>query len=230
MTRTANGEACGCYNEPASLCRMLLCICCQGATDMLLACRIEHHSPQTCRHCVTLREWFDYRGHVCMVFERLGLSLYDFLRKNSYRPFHADIIRAFGRQLLEAVAYLHDLGLIHTDLKPENILLQSPQYDKKTPPASSRQAPPLPGFCFINLKTDAVIPWASVWVIHSAQYVCANDGQGCQGDTSRKFRSYSFLGSSPLLDLGAQQGSKCMQQSVCSPPRAPEARPTCDTS
>ena len=93
---------------------------------------------------MTLREWFDYRGHVCMVFERLGLSLYDFLRKNSYRPFHADIIRAFGRQLLEAVAYLHDLGLIHTDLKPENILLQSPQYDKKTPPASSRHAPPLP--------------------------------------------------------------------------------------
>jgi dual-specificity kinase len=89
---------------------------------------------------VTLREWFDYRGHVCMVFERLGLSLYDFLRKNSYRPFHADIIRAFGRQLLEAVAYLHDLGLIHTDLKPENILLQSPQYDKKTPPANSRWA------------------------------------------------------------------------------------------
>lgn len=39
------------------------------------------------RHCVTLKEWFDYRGHVCMVFERLGLSLYDFLRKNSYRPF-----------------------------------------------------------------------------------------------------------------------------------------------
>jgi len=87
---------------------------------------------------VTLREWFDYRGHVCMVFERLGLSLYDFLRKNSYRPFHLDIIRAFGRQLLEAVAYLHDLALIHTDLKPENILLQSPVYNKKTPPPGSR--------------------------------------------------------------------------------------------
>lgn len=93
------------------------------------------------RHCVTLREWFDYRGHVCMVFERLGLSLYDFLRKNSYRPFHADIIRAFGRQLLEAVAYLHDLGLIHTDLKPENILLKSPQYEKQTPTADSRWTP-----------------------------------------------------------------------------------------
>lgn len=26
-------------------------------------------------------------GHVCMVFERLGPSLYDFLRRNAYRPF-----------------------------------------------------------------------------------------------------------------------------------------------
>jgi len=75
------------------------------------------------------------------VFERLGLSLYDFLRKNSYKPFHLDILRAFGRQLLEAVAYLHDLTLIHTDLKPENILLQSSEYDKQTPPPGSRRVP-----------------------------------------------------------------------------------------
>jgi serine/threonine protein kinase len=134
---------------------------------------------------VTLREWFDYRGHVCMVFERLGLSLYDFLRKNSYRPFHADIIRAFGRQLLEAVAYLHDLGLIHTDLKPENILLQSPQYDKKTPPANSRHAPPLPS----RLSPNPT--WCQSCPLDEAggsctvpQCVCANDVQGCQGDAS----------------------------------------------
>ena len=27
-----------------------------------------------------------------MVFEKLGLSLYDFLKKNSYRPFHLDLV------------------------------------------------------------------------------------------------------------------------------------------
>jgi hypothetical protein len=47
------------------------------------------------RHCVALREWFDYRGHVCMVFEKLGLSLYDFLRKNKYRPFHLEQVRIY---------------------------------------------------------------------------------------------------------------------------------------
>ncbi|RRT38635.1 hypothetical protein B296_00055705 [Ensete ventricosum] len=38
------------------------------------------------------------------VFEKLGPSLYDFLRKNAYRPFPIDLVREIGRQLLESVA------------------------------------------------------------------------------------------------------------------------------
>jgi hypothetical protein len=57
-----------------------------------------------CRHCLLLKDWFDFRNHVCIVCERLGPSLYDFLRKNNYRPFPVDLVRDFGRQLLESVA------------------------------------------------------------------------------------------------------------------------------
>ncbi|KAJ4977620.1 hypothetical protein NE237_008400 [Protea cynaroides] len=80
--------------------------------------------------CVQIRNWFDYRNHICIVFEKLGPSLYDFLRKNSYRSFPIDLVREIGRQLLESVAFMHDLRLIHTDLKPENILLVSSEYIK----------------------------------------------------------------------------------------------------
>lgn len=81
-------------------------------------------------HCVQILTWFDYRNHICIVFERLGPSLFDFLRRNEYSPFPVDLVREFGRQLLESVAYMHDLRLIHTDLKPENILLVSSEYVK----------------------------------------------------------------------------------------------------
>ena len=54
---------------------------------------LDHNDVESKYHCVRLLEWFDYRGHVCMVFEKLGLSLYDFLKKNSYRPFHLDLVR-----------------------------------------------------------------------------------------------------------------------------------------
>ncbi|KAI3865766.1 hypothetical protein MKX03_025512 [Papaver bracteatum] len=94
--------------------------------------------------CVQIRNWFDYRNHICIVFEKLGPSLYDFLRKNSYRSFPIDLVRELGRQLLESVAFMHDLRLIHTDLKPENILFVSPEYirvpDYKYMPRTTKDA------------------------------------------------------------------------------------------
>ncbi|KAK4376947.1 hypothetical protein RND71_003243 [Anisodus tanguticus] len=80
--------------------------------------------------CVQLRNWFDYRNHICLVFEKLGPSLFDFLRKNSYHAFPVDLVRETGKQLLECIAFMHDMRLIHTDLKPENILFVSGDYIK----------------------------------------------------------------------------------------------------
>ncbi|KAG5185505.1 kinase-like domain-containing protein [Tribonema minus] len=73
--------------------------------------------------CVRLLDQFDARGHCCLVFERMGPSLYDVLKRNDYRGFPLRYVRDFARQLLEAVAFLHSMGLVHTDLKPENVLL-----------------------------------------------------------------------------------------------------------
>ncbi|KAK9148907.1 hypothetical protein Scep_007664 [Stephania cephalantha] len=101
---------------------------------------ILHHLAQNDSsglRCVQMLNWFDYRNHICIVFEKLGPSLFDFLRRNNYYPFPVDLVREFGRQLLESVAcvwiillhptsyHMHDLHLIHTDLKPENVLLIS---------------------------------------------------------------------------------------------------------
>ncbi|CAA6668023.1 unnamed protein product [Spirodela intermedia] len=109
--------------------------------------------------CVQIRNWFDYRNHICIVFEKLGPSLYDFLRKNNYRSFPVDLVRELGRQLLECVAFMHELRLIHTDLKPENILLVSPEYvkvpDYKASSSSSRS--PKDGACFKRLPKSSAI-------------------------------------------------------------------------
>ena len=32
-----------------------------------------------CSHCVHILDWFDFDGHICIVFDKLGHSVYEFL-------------------------------------------------------------------------------------------------------------------------------------------------------
>lgn len=76
-------------------------------------------------HCVILHDSFTFQGHYCMVFESLGPSLFDFLKKHNYQPFPMVCVQDFTVQLLETMEFLHSFRLIHTDLKIENILLMN---------------------------------------------------------------------------------------------------------
>ena len=68
--------------------------------------------------CARLLDHFGLpSGHYCLVFECLGRSLYDFLKRHDHRPFPLFCVRDMARQLLEALDFLHGFGLIHTDLK-----------------------------------------------------------------------------------------------------------------
>lgn len=48
-------------------------------------------------------EWFEHHGHVCIVFELLGLSTYDFIKENGFLPFRLDHIRKMAYQICKSV-------------------------------------------------------------------------------------------------------------------------------
>lgn len=85
------------------------------------------------RLCVQMLEWFDYHGHICILFEMLGRSVFDFMKMNHYQPYPFAHVRAIAHQLTLAVNFLHKNKITHTDLKPENILFVNDAYDIEYP-------------------------------------------------------------------------------------------------
>ena len=89
--------------------------------------------------CVTLLDSFDYHGHMCIAFDMLGLSVFDFLKDNNYIPYPIDQVRHISYQLCLAVKcrikyflldhshwflfclVLHEIALTHTDLKVRHV-------------------------------------------------------------------------------------------------------------
>lgn len=103
---------------------------------------LKANDAENRNRCIHLRDCFDYRGHICIVMDLLGQSVFDFLKGNAFVPFPNSQIQSFARQLFTSVAFLHDLNLIHTDLKPENILLcdsayQAFTYSRRIPSSST---------------------------------------------------------------------------------------------
>lgn len=53
--------------------------------------------------CVRMFDWFDYHGHMCISFELLGLSTFDFLKDNNYLPYPIHQVRHMAYQVCQAV-------------------------------------------------------------------------------------------------------------------------------
>ncbi|KAI5062383.1 hypothetical protein GOP47_0022922 [Adiantum capillus-veneris] len=81
------------------------------------------YDPDDKHHIVRIFEHFMYKEHLCMVFEMLGLNLFELLRANNLRGISLNLIRSFSKQILTALSVLRDASVIHCDLKLENILL-----------------------------------------------------------------------------------------------------------
>lgn len=74
-------------------------------------------------HMVHLLSSFMYKSHLCLVFECLGMNLYEVLKRRQFRGLPLPMVRTLVKQALEGVKELAAKTIVHCDLKPENILL-----------------------------------------------------------------------------------------------------------
>uniref|UniRef100_A0A1I8ELZ2 Protein kinase domain-containing protein n=1 Tax=Wuchereria bancrofti TaxID=6293 RepID=A0A1I8ELZ2_WUCBA len=90
--------------------------------------KLQEKDPSGKFLVIQLLDNFDYHGHVCLLFELLGLSVFDFMKANNYQAYPMEQARYIAYQLCYAVKFMHDNRLTHTDLKPENILFLNSNY------------------------------------------------------------------------------------------------------
>ncbi|XP_053718720.1 homeodomain-interacting protein kinase 2-like isoform X1 [Synchiropus splendidus] len=67
--------------------------------------------------------WFPYQSLICLQFELLDQSLFDFMRKRNFQPLLLAEVRHVLHQMTTALLHLQSLKIIHNDIKPHNIMV-----------------------------------------------------------------------------------------------------------
>mmetsp|Transcript_8080 Transcript_8080/g.16259 ORF Transcript_8080/g.16259 Transcript_8080/m.16259 type:complete len:1277 (-) Transcript_8080:118-3948(-) len=82
-------------------------------------------------YMVNMNCYFMYQSHLCLVFQLLGLNLYEILKGRQFRGLPLAVVRSIVKQSLQGVKELSHRSIVHCDLKPENILVSSDEFVKE---------------------------------------------------------------------------------------------------
>ncbi|KAG2326319.1 hypothetical protein Bca52824_009047 [Brassica carinata] len=101
----------------------------QSLDEIKLLKHVNKHDPADEHHILRLYDYFYHQEHLFIVCELLRANLYEFQKFNQESGgepyFNLSRLQVIMRQCLDALVFLHGLGIIHCDLKPENILIKS---------------------------------------------------------------------------------------------------------
>ncbi|GAA5798365.1 hypothetical protein HPULCUR_003767 [Helicostylum pulchrum] len=97
----------------------------QGDKEIQILLKLKNR-PKEKDKFLQLLDSFSFRGHTCAVLELLSISLHKlFTQLENGSKLTINDIQKISFHILETLALLKEMRIIHTDLKPDNILLKS---------------------------------------------------------------------------------------------------------
>lgn len=136
---------------------------------------IRESDPEDTKCIVQMLQSFEFRGHICMVFELLSNDLYIYMKNNNFKGLSINVVKRIALQILVALKHIHGLGVIHKDLKLENVLFK--QENKS-------------GIKIVDFGSCALFPSPYYSYVQSRYYRAPEVLMGCGHDT--KIDVWSF--------------------------------------
>lgn len=95
-----------------------------GLKEVGILRKLNESDPDDRKRVVRLERHFDYKGHLCMVFESLAMNLREVVRRYGRDVgLNLQAVRAYAHQLLLSLSHLAKNSVIHADIKPDNVLV-----------------------------------------------------------------------------------------------------------
>ena len=104
-----------------------------GIMEAEILYNIKKNDKENISHCIQIYDSFPIKknnqNYFAIVYEYLGLSVFDFMKKNNYNGYSISQIQQIAKQMLETLKFLHSINYIHTDIKPENIVFINSNFE-----------------------------------------------------------------------------------------------------
>lgn len=95
-----------------------------GKMERVILKKLSQADPQGNKHCVKMLDSFEYRNHLCLVFEPMDMNLRDLTKKYGRGiGLHINAVKVYAAQMFIALLHLQNCGVLHADIKPDNILV-----------------------------------------------------------------------------------------------------------
>ncbi|RAL15534.1 putative serine/threonine protein kinase (Prp4) [Aspergillus homomorphus CBS 101889] len=95
-----------------------------GMKEIGILEQLREADPEDKKHVIRFERYFEHKGHLCMVFENLGMNLRELVNKKGRDTgLNLTAIRVYAQQIFLGLSLFRKCNILHADLKPDNLLV-----------------------------------------------------------------------------------------------------------